>query len=52
VLFILWGLYQAYNIVSSQVVEGSNGFVVRYFYSRIGYLPLPSLIIFALIVTA
>lgn len=49
VLFIFWGLYQAYNIVSSQVVEGSNGLVLRYFFSRIGYFPLPSLIIFALI---
>jgi hypothetical protein len=49
VMFILWGFYQAYNIVSSQTVEVRGGFVVQYFFSRIGYLPLPSLIFFALI---
>ncbi len=48
VVFILWGLYQAYTIVSSQVVDVREpGF--GYFFSRIGYFPFPSLLGFALI---
>ncbi|GCF09720.1 hypothetical protein KDI_32840 [Dictyobacter arantiisoli] len=44
----MWGLYQAYGVFSSQVVDTNYG-VGGHYFTRIGYLPFMSLVGFSLL---